>query len=87
MDDETVGRVLRIVAKIPRGSVLSYGEVADRAGLRSARIVGRILAENDVQNWHRVLRSDGSPAPHLKDEQTALLRAEGVRFENGRVVG
>ena len=87
MDDETLDRVLRIIASIPSGSVLSYGEVADRAGLRSARIVGRILAENDVDNWHRVLRSDGSPAPHLKEEQTALLRAEGVRFKNGRVAG
>ena len=87
MDEKTLRRVLRIIASIPRGTVLSYGEVADRAGLRSARIVGRILSENDVDGWHRVLRSDGSPAPHLAAKQTALLRAEGVRFRNGRVIG
>jgi methylated-DNA-protein-cysteine methyltransferase-like protein len=87
MDEKTFRRVLKIIASIPRGTVLSYGEVADRAGLRSARIVGRILAENDVDGWHRVLRSDGSPAPHLATKQTALLRAEGVRFKNGRVAG
>ncbi len=87
MDEKTLRRVLKIIASIPRGTVLSYGEVADRAGLRSARIVGRILAENDVEGWHRVLRSDGSPAPHLAVKQTALLKAEGVRFRNGRVVG
>jgi alkylated DNA nucleotide flippase Atl1 len=87
MDENVVRRVITIIESIPRGTVMSYGEVADRAGLRSARIVGRILAENDVENWHRVLRSEGSPAPHLATKQTALLKAEGVRFRNGRVVG
>src|SRR5437016_12224312 len=82
-----VRRVLRIIASIPRGSVLSYGEVADRAGLRSARLVGRILAETDDDiPWHRVLRADGSPTPHLAAKQTALLRDEGVLFRNGRAV-
>jgi methylated-DNA-protein-cysteine methyltransferase-like protein len=86
MDEKTFRRVLEIIASIPRGTVLSYGEVADRAGVRSARIVGRILSENDVEGWHRVLRYDGSPAPHLAKKQTALLKSEGVRFRNGRVV-
>ena len=87
VDEGTVRRVLKVIASIPRGSVLSYGEVADRAGLRSARLVGRILAESDGVPWHRVVRADGSPTPHLAKRQTAWLRAEGVRFRNGRVVG
>ena len=87
MDQRAFHRVVKVIESIPPGTVLSYGEVADRAGLRSARTVGRILAENEIDGWHRVLRADGSPAPHLKEEQTALLRAEGVRFRNGRVVG
>jgi len=87
VDEETFRRVVKIIRAIPYGTVLSYGEVADRAGLRSARTVGRILAENDIEGWHRVLRSDGSPAPHLATKQTALLRAEGVRFKNGRAAG
>jgi len=87
VDEKTVRRVLRIIASIPRGTVLSYGEVADRAGLRSARLVGRILAQTDDNiPWHRVLRADGSPTPHLAAKQTALLRAEGILFRNGRVV-
>jgi len=85
VDEKTVRRVLKIIASIPRGTVLSYGEVADRAGLRSARLVGRILAETDERiPWHRVVRADGSPTPHLASKQTALLRAEGVRFRKGR---
>lgn len=87
MDEETLERVRRVVAEIPPGRVLSYGDVASHAGLPGrARLVGRILAE-DSQDlpWHRVLRADGTPAPHLAREQLARLRSEGVLAEGGRV--
>lgn len=88
MDEETVERVREIVRAIPLGTVLSYGEVAARAGLRSARLVGRILAEDghDIP-WHRVVRADGSCAPHIAQEQAQRLRAEGVLLVDGRVPG
>jgi alkylated DNA nucleotide flippase Atl1 len=86
MDEDVVERVRAVVAAIPAGEVLSYGEVADRAGVRSARLVGRILAESHGLPWHRVVRADGTPTPHLAAKQTALLRAEGVRMAKGRVV-
>lgn len=79
-------RVREVVAGIPAGQVLSYGQVAARAGLRSARQVGRILAlDSDDLPWHRVLRADGWCAPHLAGEQLARLRAEGVTVVDGRV--
>lgn len=86
VDARTAERVREIVAGIPPGTVLSYGEVAARAGVPSARLVGRLLAE-DGQDlpWHRVLRADGTCAPHLADEQLARLRAEGVRISGRRV--
>src|SRR5438105_2864494 len=84
--DERARRVQAVVAAIPPGEVLSYGDVAARAGLRSARLVGRILAESHGLPWHRVLRADGTPTPHLAARQMALLGAEGVRFVNGRIV-
>lgn len=78
--------VRAVVASIPRGHVLSYGDVAARAGMCSPRLVGRILAEDGADlPWHRVLRADGSCAPHLADEQHARLRAEGVSMVDGRV--
>lgn len=65
---------------------MSYGDVAARAGLRSARLVGRIMAEDSADlPWHRVLRSDGTPAPHLAEEQLARLRADGVLAVGGRI--
>ena len=87
MDSEDLERVRAVVASIPVGSVLAYGEVAARAGLPGrARLVGHILAEDGHDlPWHRVLRADGTPAPHLATEQLARLRAEGVLAEGGRV--
>jgi methylated-DNA-protein-cysteine methyltransferase-like protein len=87
MDDEDLERVRGVVAGIPAGSVLAYGDVAARAGLPGrARLVGRILAEDGHDlPWHRVLRADGTPAPHLAAEQLARLRAEGVLADGGRV--
>ncbi|MFR9732142.1 MGMT family protein [Saccharopolyspora sp. MS10] len=86
MDEETLEQVRAVVAAIPPGSVLGYGDVAELAGLRSARLVGRILAEDGADlPWHRVLRSDGHVAEHLRQRQLELLRAEGVLADGARI--
>jgi len=87
VDLESVERVRGVVAAIPAGCVLAYGDVAAHAGLPGrARLVGRILAEDGHDlPWHRVLRADGTPAPHLAAEQLSQLRAEGVLADNGRI--
>jgi methylated-DNA-protein-cysteine methyltransferase related protein len=86
VDDETVERVRAIVLAIPPGETTTYGEVAARAGLRSPRLVGRILAmDGHDLPWHRVLRADGTCAPHIAVEQSARLRAEGVLLVDGRL--
>ncbi|MDN5749572.1 MAG: MGMT family protein [Pseudonocardia sp.] len=87
MDEETLERVREIVRAIPPGETACYGEVAARAGLPGrARLVGRILADDGHDlPWHRVLRADGTCAPHLAAEQSARLRAEGVLLTNGRL--
>lgn len=87
-------KILAAVRAVPRGQVAGYGEIARRAGLPGrARMVARMLSENDDPQlpWHRVLRSDGRiafPPDHAHfAEQQQRLRAEGVRIENGRVLG
>lgn len=86
MDEQTLEAVRAVVASIPPGRVLSYGDVAELAGLRSARLVGRILAEDGADlPWHRVLRSNGTVADHLRRRQLECLRAEGVLADDGRV--
>jgi len=86
MDDELHERVREVIASVPAGSVATYGDIASVSGAPSPRLVGRILGE-DGQDlpWHRILRADGTPAPHLVDEQLQRLRAEGVMANGQRV--
>lgn len=84
---ELAQRMLDVVATVPPGRVTTYGEVAVRAGSRSPRLAGFVLANlaDEDTPWHRVLRSNGTPAPQLAAEQLARLRAEGVLAVDGRV--
>ncbi|BBX17880.1 DNA methyltransferase [Mycolicibacterium duvalii] len=84
--DEQVETVRALVAAIPAGSVATYGDIAAAAGLSSARIVGWIMrTDSSDLPWHRVIRASGEPAPHLRSEQLARLRTEGVPAVDGRV--
>lgn len=86
MDEELHERVRDVIASIPAGRVASYGDVAALAGAPTPRLVGRILGEDGHDlPWHRVLRADGTPAPHLAQRQLELLRAEGVLADGRRV--
>lgn len=79
-------RILACVEAIPPGQVLTYGDVAEFVGARSARTVGRVLAQDEgTVPWHRVLRADGSLAEHLYTEQRQRLLSEGVLFSGDRV--
>ena len=85
----TFARIYRVVRGIPRGRVMTYGEVARRAGLpRGARTVGRAMAASaEALPWQRVvgLRRTGMAHVTIRDPlaaglQRALLEQEGVRF-------
>src|ERR1700682_1687769 len=81
---EAVQRVLR---DLPRGQVVSYGEVARRAGYpRAARAVGNLLARGTGLPWWRVVRASGELVSHGGEEQARRLRQEGVSIRGGRVV-
>jgi methylated-DNA-protein-cysteine methyltransferase related protein len=70
--------VRRVVRAIPRGTTLSYGEVALRAGKPGgARAVVAALHRLDDIPWWRVARHDGTLAPQVAHQQSALLRQEG----------
>ena len=82
-----------VMAEIPPGKVVSYGQLAELAGLgRAARWVGRTLSrlpEGTTLPWHRVIGADGRislPSDSLSGiEQRQRLRAEGIIFHNDRV--
>ncbi len=84
--DDQVERVRALVAAVPAGRVVTYGDIASVAGLSSARIVGWIMrTDSSDLPWHRVITSSGRPAPQLRTRQLELLRAEGVLAVDGRV--
>ena len=90
MDEENADVIKWIIEAIPCGSVATYGQIAELAGLpRRARLVARILSnadESDQLPWHRVIRADGRIAPRPSaDEQAKRLRDEGVKVVGGRI--
>lgn len=81
-------RVRAVLAALRPGDVVSYGEVAARAGHPGAhRAVGSLLAAGGLPNWWRVVRSDGTLACNSAGEQERRLRSEGVTVAGGRVRG
>ncbi len=86
-------RIYSVVARIPRGQVATYGQIAGLAGIpKGARQVGYALAalrSGHQLPWHRVMNASG--AVSLRDagsaeEQRFRLEKEGIRFDAaGRV--
>jgi methylated-DNA-protein-cysteine methyltransferase-like protein len=81
-----------LVRQIPRGKVVSYGDLAAMLGHpRAARTVGWALAslpagqEDDIP-WQRVINAQGRISirhmRHAAEEQRALLESEGVEFDD-----
>lgn len=77
--EDFVSAVLAVVADIPPGKVIAYGEVAAALGSRAARAVGTVMARygSDVA-WWRVVRSGGHPPIGHEDRARAHYEAEGT---------
>lgn len=80
-------QVFEIVKKIPKGKVMTYGQIAKTLGTRDARKVGWALHSNknsDEVFCHRVVNKYGRLAPSYVFgglmEQKARLLEEGVKF-------
>ena len=78
-------KVYEVVAKIPKGKVLTYKEVAKRAGnMKASRAVGNILNKNYNPKipCHRVIRSDGKTGGYNRGakKKLAILKSEGVKI-------
>ncbi len=80
-------QVYEVVKKIPKGKVLSYKEVARKAGYPKAwRAVGNILNKNKSLEipCHRVIRSDMKIGGFVSGQKRKieLLKEEGVMIKN-----
>ena len=84
-------RVYRIVRSIPRGRVMTYGQLAEILGEGyTPRTVGFVMhGSDDKTPWHRVINAQGACSTGRialpSDKQQRMLVAEGVEFnERGR---
>ena len=86
--------VIKIIKKIPKGKVATYGQVAKLAGkpLGARGVVWVLHSSSTVHDlpWHRVINAKGKisfgemSSPQLR--QMELLKLEGVVFGEGHVV-
>jgi len=83
--------VYSLVKRIPRGRVITYGQLAKALRLPGgARTAGRAMAACPAGRgipWHRVVGAGGRillPEPHAA-LQRRLLESEGTRLVEGRV--
>jgi methylated-DNA-protein-cysteine methyltransferase related protein len=92
--DSTYKRIYRVIARIPRGRVATYGQVARLAGIPGhARQVGYALHALPVEGkvpWQRVINARGEISLRSGSDndrlQRMILRNEGVRFDReGRI--
>jgi len=79
-------KVFSIVKKIPNGKVLTYKQVAEKAGSpRAFRAVGSLMKTNFDPSipCHRVIKSDGSLGNYNRggtSQKRKILLAEGAKL-------
>lgn len=79
---------VRVIEALQPGEVISYGDVADRAGYPNRqRAVGQLLAASvDALPWWRVVYASGHLPPFHRTLQEQRLVEEGVELQRLRVV-
>lgn len=86
--------VYGVVASIPKGKVVTYGQIAEMAGMPGAaqevgHIMSRVKAERNLP-CHRVVNKAGEMSPDFafggQERQRAMLEEEDILFTSeGRI--
>ena len=80
--DGFVDAVLAVVADIPPGHVMTYGDVAATLGSRGARAVGQVMSRyGHSVPWWRVVRAGGRPPAGHADAARQHYDAEDVPLD------
>jgi methylated-DNA-[protein]-cysteine S-methyltransferase len=84
-------RVYRLLKKVPRGKVTTYGALSEALGIKAPRAVGQALRRNPFAPQvpcHRVIRGDltiggfsGQTEGAKIGKKRRLLKEEGVSFD------
>ncbi|GAA6205427.1 MGMT family protein [Thalassotalea sp. SU-HH00458] len=96
-DNSRYIRIWQTVQLIPTGTVATYGQIADLAGLPGrARLVGKALAKvpdlgwkNQAVPWYRVVNSQGKISFPIDSEsfvrQKGLLQEENIIVQGAKI--
>ena len=90
-DVDFKGAVYALVAEIPTGKVMSYGQIAALCGHPgAARVVGQIAHFGPSElPWQRVVNATGGMAsgfwPEGPSGQARMLREEGIEMHDEKV--
>jgi methylated-DNA-protein-cysteine methyltransferase-like protein len=85
VDDVLVERVLRAVEQVPRGRVVSYGDLAALVGIGPRQVGSIMKVYGSNVTWWRVTSSSGDLPATLLDEARERWAAEGILLKpNGR---
>jgi O-6-methylguanine DNA methyltransferase len=89
-------KVWKLMERIPKGRVTTYGQIARKLNTKAYRAVGNACRKNPYAPrvpCHRVVRSDGTiggfggkTSGKTVKEKTRLLRKENVEIRNGKIV-
>ncbi|MFC8269154.1 MGMT family protein [Streptomyces cinereoruber] len=74
-----------IVAAIPAGSVVSYGDIAERIGTGPRQVGHAMRLIDEGVPWWRVVHADGTPATCHQGQAPRLLAEEGTPMRGTRV--
>lgn len=84
LPEDFAEQVLDVVAAVPAGTAMTYGDVAEYLGVGGPRQVGAVMSAGTGDlPWWRVVRADGRPARGHEAEALALLRADGTPLRPG----
>jgi methylated-DNA-[protein]-cysteine S-methyltransferase len=88
-------RVWKLMERIPKGKVTTYGLIAKKLNSRAYQAVGNACRSNPYAPrvpCHRVVRSNGDiggfggkTSGKTVEEKIRMLRREGVEVNNGKI--
>ena len=81
MDDVLVERVLRAVELVPRGRVVSYGDLAALVGTGPRQVGSIMRVYGSNVTWWRVTNASGDLPSHLRQAAFVEWAVEGIEVK------
>lgn len=84
-------RCYQLLLRIPKGNVVTYGDIAQALGTKAYQAVGNAMASNPdpiIVPCHRVVKANGEVGNYALGitKKMELLKAEGLQITAGKVV-